>query len=108
MIARGVILSPAAERDLNDIYRWVASGAGPGTALAYVSRIERYLLKPDLGSERGTTRNDVRSGLRIVGFERSLTIAFTVTEADVTILRIFRRGRNWTRKALPRDPPQSS
>jgi toxin ParE1/3/4 len=108
MIARRVILSPAAERDLNGIYRWVATGAGPSTALAYVFRIERYLTNLDLGSERGTSRDDVRAGLRIVGFERSLTIAFIAEEQHVTVLRIFRRGRNWTRKALPRITDQSS
>jgi toxin ParE1/3/4 len=97
MIARGVILSPEAERDLNDIDRWVLMRAGPATALAYVSRIERFLVTLDLGSERGTLRNDVRQGLRVIGFERSLSIAFTVDETQVTILRIFRRGRNWTR-----------
>jgi toxin ParE1/3/4 len=48
-----------------------------------------------LGSERGHRRDDVRPGLRIVGFERRITIAFTVSAEDVTILRIFYAGRNW-------------
>jgi toxin ParE1/3/4 len=33
--------------------------------------------------------------LRIVGFRRRVTIAFTVDEERVTILRLFYGGRNW-------------
>ncbi len=42
-------------------------------------------------------RDDVRPGLRIVGFERRITIAFTATEAEVTILRLFFGGQDWGR-----------
>ncbi|MEM5501433.1 hypothetical protein WNY59_07505 [Ahrensia kielensis] len=40
-------------------------------------------------------RDDIRSGLRIVGFEKRLTIAFIVSNTNVTILRIFYGGKNW-------------
>jgi toxin ParE1/3/4 len=33
--------------------------------------------------------------MRVVGFERRVTIAFSVQEERVTILRIFYGGRNW-------------
>ena len=46
-------------------------------------------------SERGHKRDDIRPGLRIAGFQRRVTIAFTVTETRVTILRLFYGGRNW-------------
>ncbi len=48
-----------------------------------------------IGSERGQLRCDVRPGVRIVGFERRLTVAFTVSEETVTVLRVFGAGRNW-------------
>ncbi len=38
------------------------------------------------------------SGLRIVGFERRVTVAFTVSEDRVTILRLFYGGRDWARE----------
>lgn len=44
---------------------------------------------------RGHHRNDIRPGLRIVGFERRVTIAFCVDESAVTILRVFYGGRDW-------------
>ena len=49
----------------------------------------------DLASERGTLRNDVREGLRIVGFERRGVVAFTVEEDRVMILRFFSGRQNW-------------
>ena len=48
-----------------------------------------------IGSERGHRRDDIRPGLRILGFERRLTLAFVVTDDQVTILRIFGAGRDW-------------
>jgi len=44
--------------------------------------------------QRGTARNDLRPGLRTVGFERRATIAFTVKGEDVIILRILYAGRS--------------
>jgi toxin ParE1/3/4 len=52
----------------------------------------------DVGSERGTLRNDIREGLRVVGFERRLAIAFTVETEKVIILRVFVAGQNWETK----------
>jgi hypothetical protein len=33
--------------------------------------------------------------LRVVGFERRVAIAFTVTPTEVTILRFYYGGQNW-------------
>jgi toxin ParE1/3/4 len=40
-------------------------------------------------------RDDIRPGLRVVGFERRVTIAFAVGEAGVTIVRVFYGGQDW-------------
>jgi plasmid stabilization system protein ParE len=44
--------------------------------------------------QRGTTRDDIRPGPRTVGFERRVTIAFTVVGDDLIILRILYAGRS--------------
>lgn len=44
--------------------------------------------------ERGSVRDRVLPGLRIIGFERSASIAFRVTGDTVEILRILQRGRD--------------
>lgn len=95
MKRRSVVFAPEARDDLFELYDWLADTVGPDTALAYIERLERYCLGFDLASERGHGRDDIRPGLRIIGFERRLTIAFAVDEATVTILRLFGAGRDW-------------
>lgn len=95
MKERNVILSPEARDDLIALYDWIAAAAHPVTALGYIERIEAFLRGLRIGSERGTRRDDIRAGLRIVSFERRVTVAFTVDAASVVILRIFCAGRNW-------------
>jgi toxin ParE1/3/4 len=47
--------------------------------------------------ERGTRRDDIRLGLRTIGFERRATIVFQVTRAEVVIVRIFYGGQDYER-----------
>ena len=95
MKERPVLFSPEARDDLFALYDWIAAAASPDAALSYVERIEAYCLGFAHASERGHRRDDIRLGLRIVGFERRVTIAFTVDETRVVILRVFYGGRNW-------------
>lgn len=95
MIERDVVLSPEARDDLMALYDWIAAAAHPKTALGYIERIEAFCNGMGLASERGTLRDDIRQNLRIVTFERRVTIAFTVDATRVTILRLFYAGRNW-------------
>ncbi len=96
MIRRAVVYTPEAEADLLALYQWIADAATPGTAFAYVDRIEKFLDGFEVASDRGTRRDDLAPGLRTVGFERRLTIAFTVNDRSVTILRIFYGGQDWS------------
>jgi toxin ParE1/3/4 len=92
---RSVVLAPEAVEDLNELYDWVAAQASPDVAMGYLKRVEAFCQRLSLGSERGHLRGDIRPGLRITGFEHRLTIAFTVEEETVTVLRVFTAGRNW-------------
>lgn len=95
MKPRGIVFAPEAEADLLWIYDTIATAADPATAFRYIQRIEQKCGRLDMGSERGTKRDDVRPGLRIIGYERRVTIAFTVTAERVEILRVFYGGVNW-------------
>lgn len=95
MKERGVVLAPEAANDLNELYDWVAAQASHQVAMGYIERVEAFCRRLSVGSERGQLRSDVRPGLRTTGFERRLTIAFTVDEETVTVLRVFTAGRNW-------------
>lgn len=95
MKPRKVAFSEDAKRDLSDLYDWIASATGPAVADRYLDRLGAYCRGFELASERGTQRDDIRPGLRIVGFERRITIAFTVEEERVVILRLYYGGRDW-------------
>ncbi|MDT6942118.1 type II toxin-antitoxin system RelE/ParE family toxin [Brucella pseudogrignonensis] len=95
MIRRSVVLSPEAETDLVALYDWIAERASPDTALGYIDRLENYIRDLEYASERGALHNDIREGLRTVGFERRITIAFNVTAQEVIVLGLFYGGQNW-------------
>lgn len=88
MKERRVVFAPEAGDDLAGLYDWIAEQASPSTAIAYLARVEAFCRRLSVGSERGHLRSDIRPGLRVVGFERRLSIAFVVGEDDVTVLRI--------------------
>jgi toxin ParE1/3/4 len=90
----GVVFAETARADLDDIFAWIADRAGLGVALAYTHRIERFCLAMTPFPQRGTSRDDIRPGLRTLGFERRATIAFTVKGDDIIILRILYAGRS--------------
>ena len=90
-----VIVSPEAEEDLAQMHSYLKLKAGKLIADRYIDRIGAFLMKLDLASERGTLRSDIRSGLHVIGFERTLTVAFEVNSESVKILRIFSGGQNW-------------
>ncbi|WP_307270903.1 type II toxin-antitoxin system RelE/ParE family toxin [Labrys wisconsinensis] len=56
-----------------------------------------FCARLETASERGHRRDDIRLGLRVVGFEKRVVVAFTVDDERVTILRIFRGGVDWER-----------
>ena len=90
-----VEVSEDAKIDLIAIYDWIANTSDLATALSYIERLENYFQGFDVASERGHLREDIRPNLRVVGFEKRITIAFIVEEDRVVILRIFYGGQNW-------------
>ena len=86
--------SPRARQDLIDLYLYIAELEGDRRALAYSTRIKTFCEKLLLFPERGHRRDDLEAGLRIIGFERRVTIAFHVTAEQVVIDRILYGGRS--------------
>ena len=95
MIRRTVVYGPAAREDLFALYDRIAAATSPNVALAYGLRLRDHIAGFDLASERGTPRDDIRRGLRTVGFEHRVTIAFRVQAERVLILRVFYGGQDW-------------
>jgi toxin ParE1/3/4 len=80
---------------LFQLFDWISAASSVNIAGRYADSLEKACLALDLASERGHKRDDVRPGLRIIGFERRVTIAFEVGADTVTILRLFYGGQNW-------------
>lgn len=93
-VAHRVIFSPEAAADLFELYDYIAKQSGPSLAFRYLTRIEAYCAGFKFSAERGTKRDDLRPGLRIVGFERRITIAFHVDAENVVMDRILYGGRD--------------
>ena len=95
MKRRRVVYAPDAANDLDSIYDYIAEAGEPAVAARYEERIRRFCEGLDLGAERGSLRDDVRPGLRVIGFERRIAVAFVVQEDRVVVLRILFGGRDW-------------
>jgi toxin ParE1/3/4 len=101
-----VIISAAAEADLVAIFDYIAERAGERIASRFVDRIEAYCNGFATAPVRGTSRSDLRPGLRTVGFRRRATILFEVDHQQrrVIIHGVYYGGRSFERDLLDDDP----
>lgn len=92
-----VVFAPEARDDLRELYLFIAEHAGNTRAISYIDRIENYCHGFETFPKRGMQRNDLLPGLRVVGFERRVTIAFHISGDTVTFDRILYGGRDLER-----------
>jgi toxin ParE1/3/4 len=97
-VAHKVVFRPRAEARLNALYDYIASQSSPTIAIGYVRRIREACLSLANAPERGTRRPDILPGLRTIGFERRVTIAFRVLKSRVEIVTIAYGGRDFERE----------
>jgi toxin ParE1/3/4 len=93
-VAYEVVFSPEALADLVNLYDHIADATSPARALAYVEQVQADCLDFVTFPERGTCRDDLRPGLRTIGYRRRVTIAFHVTAGTVAIDRVLYAGRD--------------
>jgi len=89
-----VRFEPSALADYDELFEWIADHASVATARRYGERLRRYCESFVLFPHRGLLRDDIRPGLRLIAFERRITIAFAVVGDEVVILRLFYGGRD--------------
>ncbi|MBB5536314.1 type II toxin-antitoxin system RelE/ParE family toxin [Rhizobium giardinii] len=89
-----VIFAPQASDDLENLLVYLMDEAGRETARRYVGKIIDYCLSFETFPKRGAMRPDLRPGLRVVGYRGKASIAFTVENDTVFILRVFHGGQN--------------
>jgi len=98
-----VLFSSAAQADLDAIFEWIADRAGTRMASQFTDRIRSYCQGFVDFPQRGIRRDDLMSGLRVVGFRRRATIAFMVQDTQIVILRILYRGRDTSAALAEKD-----
>lgn len=93
-MSHSVGFSPEAIADLTDLLDYLLLNAGEAVARRYVDEITEYCLRFETFPKRGTLREDLAPGVRIVGFRYRASIVFRVEDDSVIILRIFHGGRD--------------
>ena len=76
------------------IFRYIAKESSPRIATSYNESIREACEDLKSFPLRGTARSQSASGVRTMGFDHSVTIAFRVLDARVVIVGIFYRGRD--------------
>jgi len=87
--------APEALAQLESLEAYIAQSASPQRAAEFVDAIVDHCEKLRTFPQRGTKRDDLRPGLRTLGFRRRVTILFEVSQETITILGIFYGGRNY-------------
>jgi toxin ParE1/3/4 len=89
-----IFYTPAAESDLSELISFLAVRGGAQRAFGYVSRIKTFCDSLEYFPKRGIARDDLEPGLRLIGFENRVTIAFSIELEKILIIRILYGGRN--------------
>ncbi len=94
MTRRRLAITPEAKAQLNNLYECLAREASLDIATRYIDAVMVRIAGLADFPNRGTSRGDIRPGLRTVPFRRRLTIAYAVTPREVRIIGIGRAGQD--------------
>lgn len=90
-----VIFSPRAEQQLGSLYAYIDAHSGEERAERYISDIIAFCQGLSIFPERRTKRDELRSDLRVIGYARRVTIAFSVKTDRVIIHGVFYGGQDY-------------
>jgi len=90
-----IVFSPEAEEQLAALYCYIAAASSPDIAARYTGAIVSYCESLCTFPQRGTTREDVRPGLRIINYKKRAVIAFDVDADCVSIIGVFYGGQDY-------------
>ena len=97
---------PAVSSYLDAITEWLIGHAGPTAAVRRLAEIEAAVDSLARLPHKGTIRNEIAPGLRVIPAGRKAVIAFAVDDAarEVLIHAITYAGADWmSRSKLRRD-----
>jgi plasmid stabilization system protein ParE len=93
--SRRLVYHPEALAQLNELWGYIAAENSVEVASTYLTAIFDFCDTLAEFPNRGTPRDDLRPGLRTIGFRRRAVIAFAVTDQAVDILGLFYGGRDY-------------
>lgn len=88
-----VTFSLKARQDALGLMELIAHDRGPAVALNYIKRLEACCISLQTFPQRGYMDSRLGSNLRVIGFERRVTIHFRITGDQVVIARLLYAGR---------------
>lgn len=98
------VFTPEAEQHLIDLYRYIAASGYPEAAAQFTDSIVGFCEDIAALPLYGKARDDIRPGLRVIGYRRRVVIAFVVQGEVVVVVGIFYGGRDYeTVLAEPED-----
>jgi toxin ParE1/3/4 len=90
-----VVLSQPAQFDIAAQHDYLLIVAGSKVAIEQTEAIQAYCDGFDVHPRRGQARDDILTGLRVIGYRNRATLLFTVEDDRVTFLRVFYGGQDW-------------
>lgn len=90
-----LIFSPEAREDLDGIFNYIRQSASDAVAARYIERIDAYCQSLGDFPVRGSRRDDLLPGMRLVAFDRRLSIGFQIVDRSVVFLRFLYGGRQF-------------
>lgn len=92
-----VVFTPEAQADLEELYDYVTDASSADIAARFTDAIITFCEQLAVFPNRGRAREDIRPGLRIIGYRRRAVIAFTANDDVVAILGVYYGGRDYER-----------
>jgi plasmid stabilization system protein ParE len=77
-----VELTPEAREDLKELRDYIARKSTRRTAAKYIRRLRQFSADLAIAPHRGVRRENLRPGLRSIGFEGRVSILFAVFDED--------------------------
>jgi toxin ParE1/3/4 len=103
-VTRRVVYSPRAQHQLTELYVYIAEQSGfPDRAHDFTTAIIEHCDGLADAPMLGRARDDLRPGLRTIGFRRRVVIAFAVYEDAVEIHGVFYGGQDYETDLSDRD-----
>ncbi len=92
------VFTPEAEEQLVELYRYISATGSPAAAAGYTNSIVAFCEELATFPRLGKARDDIRPGLRTIGFQRRVLVAFAAIGQDLVPNLQQKRSRGLSRQ----------